>query len=115
MKYDCSKALDYTHEKNRMCVTYPSCSDGCPLELLDCRGDITQKKIDAVQKWSDDHPKKTRAEAFFEKFPKSCIKSTPRECFYTLIGNLNSCENIDCYDCWKEPYNGEFEKAREEE
>lgn len=115
MKYDCNKTLDYSHEKKRMCGTYHDCSNGCPLSVIYCHGDIMQEHIDIVQKWSDEHPEKTRADAFFEMFPKSCIKSTPRECFYGLIGNLNSCENIDCYDCWKEPYNGEFEKAREEE
>ena len=64
MKYDCSKTLDYGHEKKRMCGTYRTCLDacleGCPLKTVGCEGDITQGKIAIVQKWSDEHPEKTR-------------------------------------------------------
>ena len=121
MSYDCSKILDYTHEVQRFCEAHKiqGC-DNCPLmkDAGYCSAsifDITQKRINFVQKWSDEHLEKTRAEAFFEMFPKAHIGSSgaPAECFYGLIGNLNSCENIDCEDCWKEPYAGEFEAARE--
>ena len=30
-----------------------------------------EKAIEIVQKWSDEHPKKTYAQDFFEKFPKA--------------------------------------------
>lgn len=68
-KYDCSRTLDYSHEFDRMCQMYhlftgPEC-DGCPHRKI-CSGpdDITQKHIDLLQKWSDEHPEITRKEKF---------------------------------------------------
>ena len=59
-KYDCNKTMDYGHEFRRLCNLYPSCSSngGCPLKGLGCSawGSITQKEIDILQKWSDEHP-----------------------------------------------------------
>lgn len=59
-KYDCSKTLDYAHEHKRMCdFRSGTTCEGCPLDDKDlyCDTDyITQKEIDAVQKWSNEHP-----------------------------------------------------------
>lgn len=123
MKYDCSKTLDYVHERNKMCEYYEICEDGCPLRgVKGCRGVeyITQKHIDIVQKWSDKHSEKTRKEAFFEIFPKARTTmiggvGVPVVCFGDFTGVR--CEAIygdaKCAICWFEPYNGEFEEARE--
>ena len=63
MKYDCSRVLDYVHERNRMCDTIETCSD-CPLfkENENCiaQSDINQEVIDIVQKWSDEQPERPR-------------------------------------------------------
>lgn len=61
MKHNCSKTLDYAHEKKRMCDYYEICENGCP--LLGAKGCrtidyITQEHIDIVQKWSNKHPEK---------------------------------------------------------
>lgn len=124
MKYDCSKIPDYVHERNRMCAADKNrdCSN-CPLKGVGVScyhvRFITQKHIDIVQKWSDEHPEKTRYQAFLEIFPKFYKYSTPNHipCFYLLVGKrmckLSSVEI--CAECWQEPYNGEFEKAREED
>lgn len=121
MKYDCCKTLDYAHEAQRMCKMVKHCDD-CPLhgEGDSCYGIryVTQGHIDIVQKWSDEHPEKTRKEAFLELFPKASISSDglPITCFAFLIGQVNTmCAGRRCSDCWLKPYNGEFEKAREEE
>ena len=57
-KYDCSKTLDYVHEVARACDKYVSCGNGCPLINRVCTNvtNVTQEDIDAVQKWSDEHP-----------------------------------------------------------
>lgn len=121
MKYDCSKTLDYAHERNRMCdpVDCGNCKlrgvrESCFQAYL-----ITQEYIDIVQKWSDEHPEKTRKEAFREIFPHIRIFDPQRICFKNLIGfDFSSiemkCAEIGCVDCWNQPYNGEFEKARME-
>ena len=57
---DCSKTLDFSKEFDRLCNTYIAAEcKGCPLENshYSCDGyDVTQKVIDIVQKWSDEHP-----------------------------------------------------------
>ena len=126
MKYDCSKILDYVHEWYRMCnaVFYKGC-DNCPTKNAgECCYHIrfiTQKHIDIIQKWSDDHPEKTRADVFFEMFPdavwQGIDKKIPVTCYRHLINIDNNylCqENYKCKKCWLQPYNGEFEKARKE-
>lgn len=59
-RIDCSQALNYSSELERMCDCYELCKLGCPLyELKECCDDakkITQEKINIVQKWSDEHP-----------------------------------------------------------
>ena len=57
-KYDCTKTLDYSHELKRMCEVHTKC-EGCPFKnLKGCAfvEAITQKHMDIVQKWSDEHP-----------------------------------------------------------
>lgn len=56
-KRDCSKILDYIHERDRMCQINKFC-DNCPFHvLLSCDvGIATQEAIDILQKWSDEHP-----------------------------------------------------------
>ena len=128
MKYDCSKTLDFFHERNRMCNSYVECLDGCPLEGKFCYStkhltqEHIQEHIDIVQKWSDEHPEKTREEVFLEIFPKlKALKdkvvnfdSNCLPCFYELIGKCEGdyCGEKTCSECWQESYNGEFEKAR---
>lgn len=125
MKYDCSKTLDYAHEVMRMCKQ-TSC-ENCLIIHGECISlsikDITKERIDIVQKWSDEHPEKTRKEAYLEIFPKLealrdnvvCFDDC-FPCFIELIGKGGcDAEEKTCGECWNEPYNGEFEKAREEE
>lgn len=55
-KYDCTRTLDYHHEKERMCDSYPAgCENSCPFADMDC-DDITEEHIRIVQEWSDEHP-----------------------------------------------------------
>lgn len=70
-KYDCSKTLDYFHEKKRMCDAqphrqvqdydtyeeYPNCAN-CPLKEweLSCDDECEPEMIEIVQKWSDENP-----------------------------------------------------------
>ena len=64
-KYDCTKTLDYAHERNRMCnFCYLSC-ENCPMYKFDNYGckcntirDITADRIAIVQKWSNEHPER---------------------------------------------------------
>lgn len=64
IKYDCSKVLDFLHERERMCKLFRGAADminfckGCPLtdddSCFTCRrGKFKQKHIDILQAWSD--------------------------------------------------------------
>ena len=57
-RYDCSKAIDYIHEKERMCdsITDKSDCEKCPLFKLYRCTEATEESISIVQNWSDTHP-----------------------------------------------------------
>ena len=116
-KYDCSKALDYTHEQARMHKDVKSHEvncESCPLYDIEkprgCDCPETQEMIDAVQAWSDLHPeshKKTYTEDFFEKFPnaKRGASGVPTTCLESCYpeSKPDDCTFIACTACWKRP------------
>jgi len=127
---DCSKTIDFFPEFGRLCNSRAACAAGaaykeqCP--LLDfcghpftkiCAKDA-QKAIENLQKWSNEHSKKTYAQDFFEKFPKAQSKSdgTPFVCRKRIYGGkLSTLEGCDyteaCKNCWNEPMNDEETKG----
>ena len=83
-----------------------------------CAEDV-KTAIETVQKWSDEHPKKTYVQDFFEKFPKAQSNSdgTPLlVCRKRIYGGLpTKSEECDytgaCKKCWNEPMNDEETKG----
>ena len=65
-----------------------------------------KKAIKIVQKWSDEHSRKTYAQDFFEKFPDAQSNSdgSPIICKEIIYGGFNNyiCTE-SCYECWNEP------------
>lgn len=123
---DCRETKNYLKEKRRMCETIKYC-DECPfydVEGMDCFVSGATKPINAkeaiatVQKWSDEHPRKTYARDFFEKFPeaKPDKEGVPRMCRVNCYGG--SCQYsavagagpAPCKACWNE----EMETADDE-
>ena len=123
---DCSKTINFLHELKRLCDSRTICKadaankEQCPM-LEICKHSFTKicaedaiKAIGNLQKWSDEHPKKTYAQDFFEKFPKAQSNSdgTPFVCRKRIYGGIHSTlEDCDytgaCYRCWSEPLNDE--------
>lgn len=122
---DCSKTANYLSEKLRMtkktkkglCKT--KCSD-CPLcsdnngEGLSCPIFETyypKKAIEAVQRWSDEHPPKTYLSEFLKNYPNTLLNDdgTPKRiCPYELgLISKNNCRtnriNRNCVECWNQP------------
>lgn len=110
MRIDCSKAVNYITERNRMC----RCNDckechmanhknGKSLSCTLFAGYYPDKAVEIVQKWSDEHPQKTYAEDFFEKFPNAPKEDdgTPKSCWRNIYGDGN-CVDIGhrCKMCW---------------
>lgn len=93
-------------EKERMCSQI-ECNECMLEENGSCRIDIstiTQKHIEFVQKWSDEHPIMTRRDKFinlmeengFEEFAKQ-VKSI--KCQYFDKGNGVPCAMDNCNRC----------------
>ena len=127
---DCSKTINFFPELKRLCDSRAVCEadaankEQCPMfEVCDhpltkiCAEDAI-KAIEILQKWSNEHPKKTYAQDFFEKFPKAqgCSDGTPFVCRKRIYGGIHSTlENCDytgaCKNCWNEPMNDEETKG----
>ena len=119
---DCSKTINFFPELKRLCDSRTACTadaankEQCPLYGF-CKCTITTRSVEEIttavenlQKWSDEHPRKTYAQDFFEKFPKApndkLAKSEyPDACRNMIYGG--GCPKIDpeidsCYECWNE-------------
>ena len=114
---DCSKTINFFSEFKRLCDSRTECTadaankERCPLHGF-CRQSLTiraEKIIAAVenlQKWSDEHPVKTYAQDFFEKFPdaprcKSANGRYPSACRKAIYDG--KCPGVGCEECWNEP------------
>lgn len=119
---DCSKTIDFFHELKRLCGSRSACDadaankERCPMFGV-CEDALTRicaedvkTAIEIVQKWSDEHPKKTYAQDFFEKFPKaqSYSDGSPVMCRKIIYGEIrppfeNCYYTGACKRCWNEP------------
>lgn len=128
---DCSKTINFFAEAERLCDSRDRCEadaankERCPMiglcerALIKIRTEDAIKLMETIQKWSDEHPKKTYAQDFFEKFPKAQRNwdGTPFVCRKRIYGGIHSTplEDCDytraCYRCWNEPLNDEETKG----
>ena len=119
---DCSKTINFFSELKRLCDSRDGCvadaanKERCPMFGV-CEDALTRicaedvkTAIEIVQKWSDEHPVKTYAQDFFEKFPKAQSGSdgTPFVCRKTIYGEVppkdERCDRRGaCKNCWNEP------------
>lgn len=115
---DCNKTINFLHELKRLCDSRDECvanaanKEDCPMFGI-CRFTYSkicakdaEKAIEIVQKWSDEHPKKTYVQDFFEKFPDAQRLGTakneyPSACRNTIYNKR--CPGEGCYKCWNEP------------
>lgn len=116
---DCSKTINFFDEAKRLCDSRPACeADAANKEQCPLRGFCglpfseicAEKAVENLQKWSDEHPKKTYAQDFFEKFPKARSNSdgTPFVCRERIYGG--KCPVLKCDECWnKECWNEPME------
>lgn len=127
---DCSKTINFLAELQRLCDSRTTCyadaahKEQCPM-FGRCEDALTKidiedatKLIEIMQKWSNEHPKKTYAQDFFEKFPKaqSYSDGSPVMCRKIIYGEIrppfeNCYYTGACYRCWNEPLNDEEPKG----
>lgn len=124
---DCTKTTNYFNEKQRMTKKRKiyagiykcelDCSD-CPLSSLN--NDATDKMtcgefealcpeqaIEAVQRWSDEHPPKTYLTELLKNYPNISLEDngTPNFCPYRLgLMSIDDCrKDHNCVKCWNQP------------
>lgn len=120
---DCNKTINFLHEFKRLCHSRDECvanaanKEDCPMfgvcSLTHSKlcAEVIKTAIKTVQKWSDEHPKKTYAQDFLEKFPEAQKSwgGVPFVCRKRIYGGIHSAtsESCDdtkaCYRCWNEP------------
>ena len=110
------EAIEYLQQKKRMTKVgqdgYCSivCSN-CPLSHQHNGTGYTcfqlerlnsERAIAIVEKWAKEHPLKTYAQDFLEKFPNAKrTDGIPIACKITVYGGETCVHN--CPDCWNEP------------
>lgn len=103
MKKDCSNILVYKEEMNRMCQYLDSCRD-CVLDDDTCNDidELSPKHIEIVQKWSDEHPVKTRQSELLELFPDAPLRGDGivNICVSAVVKHIDC--RLSCSDCMKE-------------
>ena len=119
---DCNKTINFLHEFKRLCASRDGCvadaanKERCPMfgvcddALTRICAEYAETAIETVQKWSDEHPRKTYAQDFFEKLPKaqSGLDGTPLVCREEIYGRarpkFEDCGYTGtCENCWNEP------------
>ena len=112
-------AVNFIKERNRMCTMYTlKRCEGCPANNYGGDGVacIMADKIDAkrlvpiVEKWSAEHPQKTRQDVFLEQYPEARLDGN--ECVYVCPADVStahrdesggcSMDGILCPDCRRE-------------
>lgn len=91
----------------RMCECYSDCKK-CEL----CDGyescgvcDLPDNADEIVDKWVKEHPVKTYAMDFFEKFPNAPKDNIglPKPCVKSVYGDLEMrCKECSCIECWNQ-------------
>ncbi len=101
-------AKRFLEEARRMCK-YHEANDceGCPAaDRENCQLDYTplvtdnlEKMIEAVEKWSKEHPRKTRLQDFLEKYPNAPLDGNGIPCL--MPWSVGYCGDEACYACEK--------------
>ena len=115
---DCNITKNYFNEKLKMtkrtknglcenkCSNCPLCSNnnGEGLPCPDFEMYYPEKAIEAVQRWSDEHPPRTYLSEFLKNYPNAELndKGMPMICPH-LFG-LKDIDNCDkgCVECWNQ-------------
>lgn len=107
---DCNKTINFLAEVKRLCDSRTACTanatnkEQCPLfafcDLLPSEI-CAEKAVEVLQKWSDEHPKKTYIQDFFEKFPGASRDALILACRKVIYGG--ECPETECEECWNEP------------
>ena len=117
--------IKFMKEKKRMCNSYSECTEICPLKKLMDENRLTclgycfahpEEAVSIVEKWSAEHPVKTRQSEFLEIYPRARCKPDgilsmcPRH-LDDDYKNDHECSWSSCVDCRKEYWLAEVDVA----
>lgn len=112
-------AIEFMKEKKRMCKSYSRCTDACLLRKpmyengLTCLGycfEYPEKAVDIVERWSADHPKKTRQSEFLKMFPNTKVSNGVISiCPKHIDSECGANCNEDCTKCRQNYWFAEIE------
>lgn len=122
---NCTKVENYFAERQRMtkrykldigiyvcelnCVDCPlsSFNNGTNIPCADFERFYPKKAIEAIQKWSAEHPQRTYLTEFLRSYPNVPLGSdgTPVICPHCLgLHDIEGCKkNRTCIECWNQP------------
>lgn len=93
-------AIEFINEKARMCnvvIKANGLCNNCPLyDIKDCNLDDlvnngnVEKAVEIVEKWSAEHPRKTRQSIFLQQYPEVPLT-------YDGVINIKPCQMINHY------------------
>lgn len=111
-------ALEFIRERQRMCRFYSHASGcyQCPAKYCECS--VLEDMVDdnsivpIVEKWSAEHPRKTRQYVFIQQYPEvtfdyGIINIKP--CQMVQNYTYGNCNTTDCPQCRKEYWMQEVE------
>ena len=92
-------AVKFLKEQERLCDSNGGNCEDCPLEQQPCLGLNVEAEelVSIVEKWSAEHPVKTRLMDFSEKYPKAIDEDGLPVIWYPI--SLGYCDYDRCGDC----------------
>ena len=105
-------AIEFIHERNRMCKSFGVCCNNCPADKnASCDSFAWKEELVAiVEKWSKENPRKTRQDVFLKQWPEAYINEDgyldicPLEVSAAYRDADGCCAPLDrlCPDCRRE-------------
>lgn len=109
--------VEFFSEFRRMCKSTSDCTK-CQYQGDKCDNaiELLEKTVAAVEKWSQEHPRKTktRQDVFLSVYPNAKMDKRSRTvdvspCFVDKSWSANGCPNNDCAVCRREFWMQEVE------
>lgn len=104
--------VEFFSEFRRMCRSSSDCAK-CEYHGDKCDNaiELFEKTVATVEQWSKEHPRKTRQDAFLDRWPETKLFDgiiDIKPC--SLVASLRSeCPKTFCYDCLREFWTQEAE------
>lgn len=118
-------AIEFIRERNRMCDSFSPDCEGCPIDeakpvISECfrwTFENPEKAVCIVEKWSAEHPRKTRQSEFLRQWPEAVVSKNgylgicPAYVSSDYRTNNGRCENLggNCNNCKRKFWRQEVE------